>query len=242
MLNNFNIVKHFFGPDDDEDEKFEIKKKSQYDIFPLLYRRIVNYKPKEASNYHKHNKKKKKGVDCLSYNSDNSSLRSNVAISTHLMFDSNPDTYPRKLSSELDLSKLEVCENTKFDVEYDYGNIEYKLKLCDLNNERIEELVTQMKFRLEEGGGECFYEIGVEDNGNALGISLEELEISVDALDIIGRKLDANAKIVKLHKGKVGFIAEVFIKKKEEVYKDKLEIKIGLLGDECSGKSTLVCN
>ena len=41
---------------------------------------------------------------------------------------------------------------------------------------RIEELTTQMKFRIEEGNGECYYEIGVEDNGNPLGISKEELE------------------------------------------------------------------
>lgn len=47
-------------------------------------------------------------------------------------------------------------------IECDYGNIEYKLKLVNITDERIEELVTQMKFRIQEGGGENFYEIEVE--------------------------------------------------------------------------------
>ena len=128
-----------------------------------------------------------------------------------------------------------------YEMEYDYGNREYKLKLCAVNNERIEELVTQMKFRLEEGNGECFYEIGVEDNGNPLGLSTEDLETSVETLKKIVSKLNSTANVVKLHKGKVGLIAEIFIKRnEEESNSDKLEIKIGLLGEEGSGKSTLV--
>jgi GTPase len=128
-----------------------------------------------------------------------------------------------------------------YEIEYDYGNKEYKLKLCDVNDERIEGLVTQMKFRLEEGGGECFYEIGVEDNGNPLGLPKDELELSVETLKKIVEKLDATATVTNLHKGKVGLIAEVMIKQKEKLVKnDKLEIKIGLLGEESSGKSTLI--
>ena len=36
-----------------------------------------------------------------------------------------------------------------------------------------------MKFRLQEGRGECLYEIGVEDNGNNLGLSQTELVTSL---------------------------------------------------------------
>ena len=110
----------------------------------------------------------------------------------------------------------------------------------DIN--RIEELTTQMKFRLEEGNGDCYYEIGVEDNGNPLGISKDELEISVNILALIATNLHCNVKIVKLIQGKVGLIAELYIKKIEEVMRDKIEIKVGLLGDCGSGKSTLVSN
>jgi elongation factor 1-alpha len=144
--------------------------------------------------------------------------------------------------SDIEKFLLDDIEEVKndYEIEYDYGNKEYKLKLCDVREERLEGLVTQMKFRLEEGGGECFYEIGVEDNGNPLGLTKEELETSVCTLKKVVEKLDATATVTKLHKGKKGLIAEVMIKRREEVYKDKLEIKIGLMGEEGSGKSTLV--
>ena len=97
-----------------------------------------------------------------------------------------------------------------------------------------------MKFRIEEGNGECYYEIGVEDNGNPLGISKEELEISVNVIATIANNLNCQTKIVKLVQGKEGLIAELYIKKQEEALKDKLEIKIALLGEDRPGKSTLV--
>ena len=43
------------------------------------------------------------------------------------------------------------------------GNIEYKLKLIDPDSFRLEHLITQMNWRLQEGQGEALYEIGVED-------------------------------------------------------------------------------
>jgi GTPase len=98
----------------------------------------------------------------------------------------------------IDITKYPLQPKPKYEIEYDYGNIEYKLKLCDVDINRIEELTTQMKFRLEEGNGDCYYEIGVEDNGNPLGISKDELEISVNILALIATNLHCNVKIVKL--------------------------------------------
>lgn len=44
--------------------------------------------------------------------------------------------------------------------EPEHGNIEYKLKLVNPSNQRFEHLVTQMKWRLQEGHGEAIYQIG----------------------------------------------------------------------------------
>ena len=44
--------------------------------------------------------------------------------------------------------------------ESDEGNVEYKLRLKDPSTMRFQQLVTQMKFRLSEGNGECFYYLG----------------------------------------------------------------------------------
>ena len=94
--------------------------------------------------------------------------------------------------------------------------------------------------------------IGLEDNGNDLGLNEEDLKLSlskyffveyfIGILNVIAVRLKANIKLKNLFKGKKGLIAEVFIKKPpEEIITDnKEEIKIGLLGEESSGKSTLV--
>lgn len=63
--------------------------------------------------------------------------------------------------------------------ENDDGNDEYKLKLINPSPEKFQNLTTQMKFRLNEGLGECFYKIGVEDNGNPLGIPKEMMVSSL---------------------------------------------------------------
>ena len=48
--------------------------------------------------------------------------------------------------------------------EKEEGNIEYK-RLISNNIRRLEALASQMKWRLTEGNGECYYYIGIEDNG-----------------------------------------------------------------------------
>jgi len=66
--------------------------------------------------------------------------------------------------------------------EVERGNIEYKLKLIDPSPTRFERLVTQMKWRLQEGLGEAIYEIGVGDNGSLYGLNEEDLTKSLDTL------------------------------------------------------------
>ncbi len=145
------------------------------------------------------------------------------------------------MSHDLDLKVRNIKDLQKnFEIEYDFGNIEYKLKLTNTNNARIEELVTQMKFRLQEGAGTCFYKIGLEDNGNPLGLNEEELKLSLDVLEEIAERLNATANVVNVVKGKLGFIAEIVVKLNETTLSNKYEINIGLLGEYSSGKSTLV--
>lgn len=59
------------------------------------------------------------------------------------------------------------------------GKIEYKLKLVNPTPDRLDHLTTQMKYRLQEGNGEAIYEIGVEDNGNPLGLSISDMLESI---------------------------------------------------------------
>ena len=216
MLNNFNFIKSCFGSDDEEEEKFEIKHKKERKV---AYRQ--GDQNKKANK--KQNKKSRKNFseeknDVKHFNSD-----SNLLI-------------PKERKISIDVSQFPL-EKKKYHIEYDYGNVEYKLKLCDVDLDRIVGLTTQMNNRLGEGNGECYYYIGVEDNGNALGISKEELEISLSVINTIAINLGCTTKIQKLIEGKEGLIAEMHIKKQEVIL---TEINIGVLGEEGAGKSTLI--
>jgi len=209
-------VKTLFGSDD-EDEKFFNKKDKR--------KRKISYQPNQSQT--KSKKKKKKERKNFSYEN-----KEKINI-----YDSKLIPVERKIS--IDISKFKL-KKKKYDIEYDYGNVEYKLKLCDVTVQRIQELTTQMKFRLGEGCGECYYNVGVEDNGNTLGISKEELEISLSVLNTIAINLGCKAKVTDLIQGKEGLIAEMYIKKQEENFLNKIEVTIGVIGEEGTGKTTLI--
>ena len=75
---------------------------------------------------------------------------------------------------------------TLFQIEE--GNVEYKLKLINPSEYRIEHLVTQMKWRLNEGGGEAIYEIGVADNGELAGLTEDDMNASMKTLGTMASK------------------------------------------------------
>ena len=66
-----------------------------------------------------------------------------------------------------------------------------------------------MKFRLYEGNGEAIYKIGVEDNGNPLGLDREEMKESLAMLFMIGRNLKAEMAVSQVLKGYEGEFVEV---------------------------------
>ena len=69
-----------------------------------------------------------------------------------------------------------------------YGNIEYKLNLNEKTDFRFEKLVSQMRFRMEEGGGECIYMLGVKDNGICDGITDSEYEFALSKMKEVAIK------------------------------------------------------
>jgi hypothetical protein len=58
----------------------------------------------------------------------------------------------------------------------------YKLKLIDKSGQRFQQLVTQMRWRLDEGDGRAVYHVGVTDSGKMLGVSREEFAESTRTL------------------------------------------------------------
>ena len=99
------------------------------------------------------------------------------------------------------------------------GNREYKLKLLDPPDERIQELVSQMRFRCHEGNGECFYNLGVKDDGTLYGISQEDYEKTIDHLNKIAEKNNYSTSVINQfvvrHEPKELKVYEILIREKK---------------------------
>lgn len=81
--------------------------------------------------------------------------------------------------------------------ESDEGNVEYKLQLLNPSSSRFARLVTQLKWRLLEGGGQAYYELGVADSGDLIGLSRDELERSLETLEMMAGEIGASVIVVK---------------------------------------------
>lgn len=77
------------------------------------------------------------------------------------------------------------------------GNVEYKLRLLNPTAERFTRLVTQLKWRLLEGGGQAYYELGVADSGQLVGLSRTHLEQTLQTLEEMAGEIGASVIIVK---------------------------------------------
>ncbi|THH22515.1 hypothetical protein EUX98_g8178 [Antrodiella citrinella] len=85
----------------------------------------------------------------------------------------------------------------KLTPEVEEGNVEYKLKLTNISPARFDRLVTQLKWRLLEGGGQAYYELGVADSGALIGLTPSDLEQSLETLELMAGEIGASVIIVK---------------------------------------------
>ncbi|KAG7448204.1 uncharacterized protein BT62DRAFT_758619 [Guyanagaster necrorhizus] len=81
--------------------------------------------------------------------------------------------------------------------EADDGNVEYKLQLLSPSPPRFARLVTQLKWRLLEGGGQAYYELGVADSGALVGLPRADLEQTLETLEMMAGEIGASVIVVK---------------------------------------------
>jgi hypothetical protein len=81
--------------------------------------------------------------------------------------------------------------------ESDDGNVEYKMQLLNPSPSRFARLVTQLKWRLLEGGGQAYYELGVADSGDLVGLCRDEMEKSLETLEMMAGEIGASVIVVK---------------------------------------------
>lgn len=119
------------------------------------------------------------------------------------------------------------------------GNVEYKTKLVDKTDERIEEIATQMRYRCDEGFGEAMYVIGVADCGNLVGVDDDEFTESFNNLSMAARKNSYTLTMV----------SDKTLNNKKKVYEllvrennsnKYIDIKVAVAGNVDSGKSSFL--
>ncbi|KAK9459183.1 uncharacterized protein V1516DRAFT_565477 [Lipomyces oligophaga] len=79
-----------------------------------------------------------------------------------------------------------------------HGAIEYKLHMLNPSPARLEQLTTQLQWRLLQGNGQAIYEIGVRDDGTLVGLPDNEIYGSLHTLKIMAHTLGAWFKVVRV--------------------------------------------
>ena len=102
---------------------------------------------------------------------------------------------------------------TSLKKEKDDGYIEYKLKLINIERNRLIRLISQMNYRLNEGKGRSIYAIGFSDNGFATGITKSELKDTVKNIIFATKELKAEINKVLIFKDDNNYWAKIFISK-----------------------------
>ena len=76
------------------------------------------------------------------------------------------------------------------------GNIEYKLHLKYVNNNKYEKYSTQLKYRILEGRGTAIYIIGIHDNGYVIGINKSEIDNTIKKFNYICNNVNCSIKTI----------------------------------------------
>jgi GTPase len=132
---------------------------------------------------------------------------------------------------------MRSCRNLSKEIEE--GNIEYKRYLINLDKDRLNQLVTQMNWRLNEGSNTAIYYLGVDDDGSPYNMTTMEREESISNIN----------KIVSMNSSEIIMMETIYtnslkitIRRKSTFSLDHREIRIVLLGPTNSGKTTFLSN
>ena len=123
--------------------------------------------------------------------------------------------------------------------EKEDGNIEYKLKLMNITPERIERLATQMRYRCTEGGSECIYILGVEDDGTMTGMTDDEYNSTIKCIQAAAQT--NSYSVTQLTKNEVEnkrYVYEVLVREKNTT--EYIDVKVAVAGSVDSGKTSFL--
>ena len=139
----------------------------------------------------------------------------------------------------------------------DLGDDKPKVRLKQLLLEDGEDnaalLQTTIEGRLDEGRGECLFDVGLEDNGDSQNLTEQEWEAALARLQGLLGKLKVDWKILitknvpgstvdvgNENKREKGCVGKVMIRRRPQDIDDTIETRIAVVGNVDAGKSTLL--
>ena len=145
------------------------------------------------------------------------------------------------------MSLDELIENNCLAPEIEQGNVEYKLKLTHSEKElafKVEELTSQMKWRLQEGflksGKGCaYYFLGLNDNGTIGGMDIKIIRQSLSVLNRVVKHSNASVDSTHISMFKDGVVAMIKISIANNIEAVD-EFRVIMLGDTDAGKSSII--
>lgn len=126
-------------------------------------------------------------------------------------------------------------DNNKIEPEDDEGSVEYKVQLLDDRQEKVSHIVSQMRYRVDEGRGEATYLLGVSDDGTLEGLTDDDYMKTREILQTA----------VQINNYTMTLLSHKSVEKGKKVYEylvrqnypgKYIEIKVGIAGSVDSGK------
>lgn len=141
-----------------------------------------------------------------------------------------------------DFLEDEITDILNLDIEDDEGSIEYKRSLLSKDENRLEELATQMRYRIEEGKGECRYIIGADDDGSLYGLNDDEYAETIEVLTKVSEKNDYSIRLLQTTDYKGKKVSEFLVRENNII--GYSEIRVAIAGNvdsgKCEGKDTKI--
>jgi GTPase len=151
-------------------------------------------------------------------------------------------------------SELDILDT--LDLGDDTPKVRVKHLLLDdgeTKEQSIEQLQKLLSTRLDEGHGECLFDVGLEDNGDSQALTEREWEASLARLKAVFERLKADWKILITKnvpgsevdvgndlKKERGCVGKLMIRRRPEHVDDTIETRIAVVGNVDAGKSTLL--
>ncbi|XP_014210983.1 GTP-binding protein 1 [Copidosoma floridanum] len=121
----------------------------------------------------------------------------------------------------------------------DYSLIRGKDVLVSPSEDQYELLLKKLKERIQDGGSETIFEIGVGGDGSEDGLKDDEYEASVATLQSLAATLEADCVLLRQNKVERKLTGQYLVRKRLD-QQDFLEIRVAVVGNVDAGKSTLL--